>query len=108
MGLIQLVAAVLYIVLMWALTAIGRANELHHGYMGVVLLLAAPFLPPWSAVVGLVLLGEDTIQHAVEAFDLLVRHRVLNDWTPIHWLGVGVILLAEMVYGWFRRGRQRG
>lgn len=106
--MVNLIAAFLYIVLMWALGIIGRANELHHGYMGIVLLLAAPMLPHawWAAIVGLVLLGDDTIQHGVEAFWLLIRHKVLNDWTPIHWLGVGVILLAEMVHGWFH-GRQR-
>lgn len=91
-----IVTAVLYIVLMWALTTIGRANELHHGYMGVVLLLA-PHLVAYQAIIGLTLLADDVLQHAVEAFALLIAHKVINDFTPIHWAGVGIILLWEKI-----------
>jgi hypothetical protein len=95
-ALIAITGALLTVILCWALTTIQRVGELHHGYIGVALL----FVPvPWAQYVGLYLLLDDDVQHAWEAVQLLWHHKIVNDFTPAHWIGVGIGLLIDKVVG---------
>lgn len=79
------VGLLLFAILMAALLDLDREEEWHHGYYGVALLiLSAALHSPWIAVVGLILLLDDTVQHVVEAVGIVPR---MADFTPIHKLG---------------------
>lgn len=67
-----------------SLGIIHRLREIHHLYIGMALALV-----PWPAAhwVGLVLMLDDSVQHAVEAVAYL-RGRIMPDWSPIHRLYV--------------------
>lgn len=64
-----------------SLTLIRRLAEVHHLYIGMALALL-----PWQPAhwVGLVLMADDAVQHAVEAIDFLRGFKPRPDWSPIH------------------------
>ena len=68
-----------------ALVLIHRLAEIHHLYIGMALALI-----PWPPAhwVGLVLMADDTVQHAVQAIDFLRGLKPRPDWSPIHRLYV--------------------
>lgn len=67
-----------------SLLIIHRLAEVHHLYIGAALALV-----PWEPArwVGLVLMLDDAVQHAVEAVAYL-DGRIMPDWSPIHRLYV--------------------
>ena len=93
---VAIAAAVLTAILAWALTTIQRVGEIHHGYVGVVL-VCIPI--PWVQYLGLYLLFDDDVQHVWEAIMLLWKHKIVNDFTPAHWVGVGLGLLIDKATG---------
>ena len=93
---VAIAGAVLTVILAWALTTIQRVDEIHHGYIGVVL-ICIPI--PWVQYVGLYLLFDDDVQHVWEAIQLLWHGKVVKDFTPAHWVGVGLGLLIDKVLG---------
>lgn len=60
-----MLVAALAVVLASALVRLGRVRELHHGYYGFLLALL-----PWHIphVLGVVLLADDAMQHAVQVW----------------------------------------
>lgn len=72
---------VLAVIGLAAIARLGRLVELHHLYWG-----AAIALIPWTPtrIVGLVLMLDDTVQHAVQAAQLLTGHAPEPDWSPVH------------------------
>ena len=72
---------VLAVVGLAALTVIHRLAEVHHLYIGMAVALI-----PWPPAhyVGLVLMADDTVQHAVQAVDFLRGMKPRPDWSPIH------------------------
>jgi hypothetical protein len=68
------------VILIAALLRLGRLRELHHGYYGFALgVFAAMVGAPRLEIVALVILWDDTIQHAIQC----VYPAFLS---PLHWL----------------------
>lgn len=96
--IILIVLAVLTTVLLVSLVLIHRVRELHHGFYGAILGFTSVFLHwhwLWTTV-GLILLLDDTVQHAEEALRLRDR---MGDFTPIHKLGAYL-----MAFDWKKQG----
>lgn len=65
-------------VLLAALRVLRRWRELHHGYLGVLLLVAGLLLEhPWAMGIGALLLADDAFQHWVQLLRPLYR-------SPLH------------------------
>lgn len=64
-----------------AILIIHRLVEIHHLYIG----MAVALLPsPWARWVGLLLMADDAMQHAVQAIDYLRGLKPRPDWSPVH------------------------
>ena len=76
-----------------SLLIIKRVIELHHLYWGLILLVA-----PWNWIqlVGLIIVLDDCIQHTYQAIVLLIKKKKVNDFTPIHWIGVKICLALDL------------
>ena len=79
--------AALTVVLGASLARLHRVQEVHHGYMGIGLGLLSLVLWPWLQWVGLVLLADDTYQHAFEAYCVIKGWTEPGDFTLIHRFG---------------------
>jgi hypothetical protein len=86
----DIIGAVLFGVLLQSLIRLHRLKEWHHGYYGAALCLDVAVFgwSAWFAWLGVALLLDDTVQHAVEAFG---RRPRMADFTPIHRLGAWII-----------------
>lgn len=83
-----LIALILAALLFASLWYMHRLDEVHHGFIGIALMLLSGIwggpLLFWS---GVVLLADDDVQHVYEALCLLLHRPVPPDFTPIHKLG---------------------
>jgi hypothetical protein len=80
-------------VLLVSLIALGRIKEIHHGYMGFIIMVIGIILHNHDLTIfGLVLLADDTYQHVIQFMYKMFELGKLNDFTIIHWIGVWVIL----------------
>jgi hypothetical protein len=86
----DIIGAVLFGVLLQSLIRLHRLKEWHHGYYGAALCLDVAVFgwSAWFAWLGVALLLDDTVQHAVEAFG---RRPRMADFTPIHRLGAWIM-----------------
>ena len=77
-----------------SLALIGRLVEVHHLYIGMALALI-----PWPPAhwAGLVLMADDTVQHAVQAIDFLRGLKPRPDWSPVHRAYVWVYQLVASI-----------